>query len=157
MNKAFFRRKIKAFTLMEMLVVIGMFFTISILVLPAAIKEISVSKSDSAVKDVRSAIYLLGQNAFSRFNNKTYGIALFSDRYVTYVGTDLAHAESSDTFSFSREVTISQISLTGNATEIVFPAGSFRPSVTGSFKVGDSITTYQISINAQGLITYSKL
>lgn len=152
-----FSNKLKAFTLTEMLVVIGMFMALTFLVLPVAIQEISTSKADATIKDVRSAIYLLGQNAFTRKNNKTYGIALFNDRYITFTGNSLATADTSDTFDLSREVSISQISLTGGVTEIIFPAGSFKPSVVGGFRVGDSTSGYLLNINAQGLITFTKL
>lgn len=147
----------KAFTLLEVLVVLGITMTLSIMVMPVAISQIQSKTVLNMAEDLSSSLFLYQQNAYSRKNNKSYGISFSTTRYTIFIGNTLASAENFESVDFPSSVTISQISLANSSNEIVYPAGSFKPSTTGTIRLTDGITIYQININSEGLITYTQL
>ena len=150
-------KRLKAFTIIEMLIVLGVLFLLGFLVLPIAVKEIQAGKTDSFIKDLDSALRLLSQDAFSRKNDKDYGIALFSDHYTIFVGPSLSEAEDEIVYEVVDDVVIQNIDLSDSGSEVVFLSGSQKPDVYGSFEIVDLYSIYRFSINKEGLITYIKL
>lgn len=147
----------KAFTIIEVLIVIGVLTVLAFIALPLAIREIQTGKTDSFIRELNSSFRILSQDAFSGKNNKDYGIALLPDSYIIFIGPSLSEAEEQIVYPTADEVIIKNIDLTDSATEIVFTAFSQKPDVHGTFEVGDNYSTYLFDINKEGLITYHKL
>ena len=149
-------RKVAGFTLIELIVVIGIFSMVSMMALPIAIKNIQTTKSDSAMKDLKSAIFLVEQDAFSKKVNQGHGIKFYSHSYVVYTGNSLATATITDTFTQPDDVLFTNINF-GGGSEISFPVGSFRPLSSGSIDVTNGASTYRIQVSSEGTIQSSKL
>lgn len=150
-------RKIKAFTLVEILVVLGMFLGILAIVLPIGVRELQFNKAQNSAFDIESALQLAQSNSFSGLESSKYGIAIFSDRYVFFKGESLSAAVSQDEFRFNNGVTMKNNNLTPSTNEIIFEVGLLKPNVTGYFDVGSSADNYRININKIGLINLEKL
>jgi len=143
----------KAASLFEILVVIGIFSILVVLTFPFSLRLMNQSKADAEAKALSYMLFRQQQDAYSGFKNKPYGIALYSDRYTIFTGNSLATAEYQDTYFFPEPITVSSISLnTGN--ELVFPVNSFRPSAYGYLLVSDSKKSYRIDLTSEGLISY---
>jgi len=150
-------RKYKAFSLLEVILIMGVFLVMTLIFLPVGINELQGNKIDNVVKEVRSLIYTQSQSAYTFKNNKDYGIAFFQDHYIVYTGSSLALAESQTRYDLSKEIKINEINFNNLGTELVFTKGSFRPSTYGSFKIINGGVGYQVTINSEGLLLIAKL
>jgi len=151
------KTKYLAFSLLEVVVVIGIFSAITMFLFPLALNQLQGNRIDAEVKAIKSAISNQAENAFANKNNVNYGIAFFPSHYILYSGETLATAESTDQYDFSPEMSISNINFTNLGSEINFTKGSFRPNTVGSFEIGSDGITYLITINSEGLILFSKI
>ena len=151
------KRDFKAFSLLEVILIMGVFVIMTLIFLPVGINELQGNKIDNVVKEIRSLIYTQSQSAYTFKNNKDYGIALFADHYIVYTGSSLSQADSQTRYDLSSEVKISNINFNNSGSEFVFLKGSFRPNAYGSFKVVSGSLSYQITINSEGLLLISKL
>jgi type II secretory pathway pseudopilin PulG len=151
------KNKFKAFTLLEVVVVLGVFFMITMFLFPIAIGQLQGNKTDIELRSIISAIGNQSENAFTNKANSNYGIAFFSDHYILYTGDNLATAVSKDQYNFNADVIISEINFSNSGSELNFEKGSFRPNTFGSFKIKTGILGYTVTINSEGLIGYSKL
>ncbi len=150
-------RKIKAFTLVEILVVLGMFLGIIAIVLPIGIRELQFNKAQNSAFDIESALHLAQSNSFSGLESSKYGIAIYSDRYVFFQGDSLSTAISQDEFRFYSGVTMKNNTLNPATNEIIFDIGALKPNVNGYFDIGSNVDNYRININNIGLISLQKL
>lgn len=148
-------KKFAAFTLLEVTVVVAVVFAVSIIALPVAINQIQTTRAVSAMKDIRSAIFLISQNAYTQKDDTGYGIAFLESGYIVYKGGSLATATEQDTFNFTSDIVIEAVDFNGS-TELVFPQGSFRPINAGSLNVRNGLEAYTIFISSEGLITSAK-
>jgi type II secretory pathway pseudopilin PulG len=149
--------KVKAFTFLEVVVVMGILVAIALLVLPYTISQIEEARAENQSVSVASELFSQQQDAYAGKNNSAFGVSLEEDAYTVFRGTSLAAAAESTTITLPSGVTIQNISLTGGATEIVFPVNSFRPNVSGSFRLNDGNSVFEVGLNAQGLITVTKI
>jgi len=149
-------KKFSAYTLIEMLVVIAIISVVAIFILPVSINELQKSRLDSTVGDIASELYQFQQNAYARRNNKSYGVAFNQpqQKYTFFIGNSLASAEETSEKILDSKINITQINLSGGATEIVFNAGSFKPSAFGNVFFNDGINSFRLVINSEGLIDY---
>lgn len=152
----FSKHSLKAFSLIEITVVVGIFFFIAILALPMAINQIETTKASTAMKELKSAIFLVEQNAFTEKNNSGYGIGFLTNSYIVFQGDSLATATAQDTYKYSNDVRISNVNF-GSGNEVDFVKGSFRPAVSGSVDIASGSQSYRINISSEGLLTYEKL
>ncbi len=142
-----------AFTMVEIVVVMGLLLAVALIVLPSSMAQIGQASSDSKANDAASLIFSTQQQAYARDNNKDYGIKLNSGSYIYYVGISYGSAEQSNTYALPSGVTISNISLNGGGSEIRFASGSFKTSQYGSFNVSDGSSIYAVKVNKEGLIS----
>ena len=113
--------------------------------------------SDNIVKDVESNIFLYQQNAYSGKNNKSYGVAFSATQYKLFIGESLASAENVENYTFGSNVSITSINLNDGGTEIVFAPSSLKPSAYGSIRFSNGNEAYDLKINREGRIEYSKI
>lgn len=156
MHKQGFRKQLKAFSLIEVSVIIGAFFSISLIALPIAINQIQTTRASTAMKDVKSAMFLTEQDAYTRKDNASYGVAFSEHGYTVFKGASLATATDYDEFDFTTDVIIENVNFNSN-NELVFPVGSFRPQNAGTVEVRNGIESYRITISSEGLITAEKI
>jgi type II secretory pathway pseudopilin PulG len=146
----------RAYTLIEVLLVVGIFTAMALITMPYSINLLQSGRGEDNTKNMVSNMFKQQQDAFSGQSNSAYGISFYSDHYVLYQGASLAGATDTLSINFDRSVTISNISLTGGAIEVNFSKNSLKPSKSGSVTVSDSVNTYLVTINAEGLLSYNK-
>ena len=69
------RKKLFAYTLLEIVVILGVFSGLALVFLPVGIEQLQSNKIENVVKDVQSLIYSQSQSAYAFKDNKSYGIA----------------------------------------------------------------------------------
>ncbi len=143
----------KAASLFETLIVLGIFSLLVMLMFPYSLRLINQKRADAEAKEISYEIFRQQQEAYSGNLDKPYGVAFFSDRIVAFRGASLAQAEASDTIPVSQPIRISNIALS-SGNEVVFSAGAFRPNAFGYVSVTDSQKTYRVEINSEGMISY---
>ena len=143
----------KAASLLEVLIVLAIFSMMVVLTFPFSLQLINKSRADAEVKTLSYVIFRQQQDAYAGLNNKAYGVALYSNRFIIFTGNSLATADSQDTYYLNSPISISSISL-NSGNEIVFNPNSFRSNAHGHLHVSDSQKTYRIDINSEGLISY---
>jgi len=150
-------RSLKAFSLLEVILIMGVFIIMTLIFLPVGINELQGNKIDNVVKELRSLIYTQSQSAYTFKNNKDYGLAFFQDHYIVFTGSSLAQAESETKYDLSGEIKINEINFNNLGSELIFTKGFFKPNTYGSFKVMSGGLAYQVTINSEGLLLISKL
>lgn len=151
------RKKLCAYTLLEILVIIGVTTGLAMIFLPVGIEQIQINKIENVVKDVQSLIYSQSQSAYTYKANKSYGIAFYSNHYIVYSGDSLSQADSQTRYDLSSEIKINNLNFNDSGVELRFAKGTFRPHTFGSFEVSTSYSSYQITINTEGLVLVNKL
>lgn len=151
------KKSFKAFSLLEVVVMLGIFIAMILILFPIAINQLQGNKIDLEVRSLKSAMSNQAEYAFANKDNKNYGVAFFNDHYIVYSGNTLATADTTDRYDFSEDINISEINFNNLGSEINFAKGTFRPNTTGSFHINSDGSGYQININSEGLITYTKL
>lgn len=149
--------KLKAYSLIEIVVVLGIFFIMVAIALPLGIRELGVNKAQNSAFDIESALSLAQSNSYSNYKDSSYGVALFPDRYIVFNGLSLSTASNTDTFYLNYGVNITNINLNPDTTEIVFNKGELKANTNGFFDLGSYEDYYRISINSEGLINIFKL
>jgi type II secretory pathway pseudopilin PulG len=143
----------KAASLFEILVVIGIFSILVVLTFPFSLRLMNQSKADAEAKTLAYMIFRQQQDAFAGLQNKAYGVSLTGNGFTVFTGNSLATADSQETYYFNEPISLSTLSL-NNGNEIVFPVNSFRPNSNGYVLVSDSKKSYRIDITSEGLISY---
>ena len=151
------RKRFKAFTLIEILIVLGMFLGILVIVLPIGIRELQFNKAQNTAYDIESSLHLAQSNSFSGLDSSSYGIAIFNDHYIFFKGDSLSTAVSQDEFRYNNGVSIKNNVLTPATTEVIFQNGSLKANCEGSFDIGSDVDNYRLTINKIGLISLIKL
>jgi Tfp pilus assembly protein FimT len=149
--------RLKAFTLLEVIVIIGAFLALTLIFLPIGIEQLQTNKIDIVVKDIKSLIYNQSQKAFAFKESKSYGMAFFTDHYIVFSGDTLATADSQSRIDLSREISITNISFNDAGNELRFEKGGFRPHTYGSFQITTGDATYKLTINSEGLLLVEKI
>lgn len=146
----------KAASLFETLVVMGIFSMMVVLTFPFSMQLINRSRADAEAKTIAYMLFRQQQDAYAGLQQNSYGIAFFSDRYTVFTGERLSDATYQDTYYFTQPIRISSIQLSvGN--EITFPVGEFRAGAFGHITISDSRSTYRLEINSEGMISYYAL
>jgi type II secretory pathway pseudopilin PulG len=151
------KSRLRAYTLIEIIIVIAVFTALGFLALPVAIREIQVGKVDSYVKDVRSAIELAALDSFSGKDELSHGVKINPDSIVIYAGPNYSEAIDELILEVPMNVSITNISLNDSSDEFIFPLGDIRPSAHGTFQVSDDYSTFEFEINREGLLVISKI
>lgn len=144
----------KGVSLLEVLVVIGIFSVALMMTFPYSLKLINQNRADSAAKQVAYELFHQQQDAYSGSGGKDYGVAFYSDHIVSFVGASVASAESTFSIPIESPVLINESNFAGT-NEVLFHTGSFRPVKPGYLTLTDSTKVFRITINNEGLISYS--
>lgn len=147
-------RQPKAFTLIEVLVFVGILLMLTGFAVVVALPQIKRTRGDGVAKELTSAIYSVQQSAYSGLEGKSHGVRFGTTTYDVFVGDSWDQKETFETFTLSSGGEILGISLTGGVAEIVFEAESIFPSAYGELVVEGSPSNYYIVVNSAGLIDY---
>jgi prepilin-type N-terminal cleavage/methylation domain-containing protein len=150
-------KKLKAYTLLELIVAMGIFTIISAVLIPFTVNFLKSNSAKSAATDLSSLIYSYQQESYGGNNSKSYGFKFSNTSYTLFVGSSFAAAESTEVINLPAGITISSLNLTGGATEMVFTSGSIKPSTNGTIRITDEFVTYEIQINQEGFINIIRI
>lgn len=148
--------RLSAFTLVEMLVFLGILLIISGFAVVLSLPQLAAIKGEGSVKELSSAIFTQQQSAFSGLSGKAYGIRFNTNSYDLFVGESWAARESSENFTITTGGEITAISLNNGSSEIVFATESFFPNTDGEIIVTEGSQQFAVLVNNQGLIDYEK-
>ncbi len=146
-----------AYTLVELLVVMGIFLSSTLVLIPFSLNKIQEVKVSTKAIEMTSDIFETQQRAYVAKSNSSYGIKLNSNNYIIYFGNDLATSTDFDQFNLPNNISIVNINLSPSSTEIQFAKNSLFPTQSGSFDLTDGINTYRIQINKEGNIYYEEV
>ncbi|WKZ30833.1 MAG: prepilin-type N-terminal cleavage/methylation domain-containing protein [Candidatus Dojkabacteria bacterium] len=143
--------KYKGFTLIEIVVVIGIMIAAFAVVFPLTVSQIRENKLISTAEEVAGAIFEAQQYAYNKKNGLGYGIKFNSDSYEYISGANYNEAVADDLFTIESGVDVTE-SLFGTKTDIFFQPGSVRPDDPGEITISDGALTVTVSINSEGAI-----
>lgn len=142
----------KGFSLVEVVLILGLFGIIAVIFIPFSIRQLTFSKLESSSKQMSSSIYLFQQYGASRKNDSSHGVAFNYGSYTLFEGDSLSTASYTEIYDLPSGTNINSINLTNSANEIVFEKGEFKPDEYGYVRVSDGSDSYRIVINKEGLI-----
>ena len=145
----------KAFTLIEMLIVIAILLSATVIVIPVSVRQLQNIRSNAKARELSSHIFSVQQDSYSGLKDKIYGMAFYPNRYEIFTGANRGSADTIDSFLLPNNIILSNIDFNGT-NELVFVKGGFRPNFAGSLNVYDGVTSYNILITTEGAIWYTK-
>jgi Tfp pilus assembly protein FimT len=148
------KKKIKGFSLFEIIITLGILLIITTVVFPVAVNKAGRSKLESYANQIVTDLYFQQQRSSNK--NIDQGILIQSNRYILFDGVSYATSSESDVKNLPANMQISSITLTGG-TEIQFEKGSFKPTTYGSFILSDGVFSFRVYINREGLISYEEV
>lgn len=151
------RRNLEAFTLFEVIIVLGIVLIISLVAIPIGISEFRTNKVENTAIDMRSLVQSSQQNAYTRKNDSSYGIRFNSESFDLFQGESVATATSVETIELENGVYIENVNLSNALNEFYFPAGELMPDATVSIDISDGAKSFRLEINSEGLINTYRL
>jgi len=149
--------KYKAFTFLEIVVVMGILVAVALISLPLTYATVVQSNAEAFMREVNSGFFYQQQQASSGSGGEDYGIAFEDDSVILFTGNSLASATDSQEVEFPSGLALDSIALTNDATEIVFASQQFRPDESGYIDFTDTSFRHRLQINTEGLIEYIKV
>lgn len=150
-------KTMSAFTLMEIIVVIGLFVVIVGIVFPMSLRQISQNELSSTTQVLTSDIFTQQQKAHAGENDQSYGINFSGGSYEIYTGDSYVGATEKETMDIPSEFSITSISFSDSNNDLNFSKGEFFPDAAGFVRISDSTDTYDVVINSEGAIYYEKV
>jgi prepilin-type N-terminal cleavage/methylation domain-containing protein len=147
----------KGFTLVELVVVMGIMSIIGAFILPLTATDVKSNNAKNAANNLTSLLYSYQSSAYSGKDNKSYGLAFDVTGYTLFIGSSLATAESTERINLDSGIYIYTISLTNSSNEIVFSPNSIKPLNYGEIRVSSENGVYGVSINQEGFIDYYRI
>lgn len=139
---------------MEIMIVIGILAVISLIVLAFFndYRKVQGIRQDGEL--VETLLFKARNNALSSKGAYEFGIHFASSSVVVFQGsTYTAGASTNQTFSLTPSVTVSNLSLTGGAMDIVFDKLTGQPSKSGTITLTSTSGGVKvITVYATGLI-----
>lgn len=145
------------FTLLEVIVVLGVLAIVSTAVMPFAINTIASDTVQQTALDLESAIFQQQQYARTGKDGEAWGVLIESDKYTLFQGEDVSSDPDPLTIQLSSEVTLVTTSGFDSGQDIVFMQNEFAPTGEQTLNVVGEQVTYQIKIYPTGLIDVYKL
>lgn len=144
-------KNLNGFTLLEIVVTLGIMMTFALIVFPVGISKSKKTKLESYASQLATDIHYQQQR--SSLRGIATGVSLGVNTYTLFDGNSLATATDTDVKQYPTNIRITSIALS-TSNEILFPAGKFKPTVYGSLVLTDGNNIMNIYINQEGLVGY---
>jgi type II secretory pathway pseudopilin PulG len=146
--------KYLAMSLMETILVLGLFAVIATMAIPVGLNQLKRETSKSQASELLSNIFLMQQNSYSGKDSGEFGVFLEEDHYTLYEGPDYSNALWTFVVDFTDGATIDDFSLSGGGQEVHFSQNLLEPNVFGTVGIN---SIYQLSINTEGSLDLETL
>ncbi len=144
----------RAFTLVELMVVIGLFAIIAGFAVPVSISQIARNRAIDVAAEITSNMFLFQQNSYSKKDNKRYGFRINESNYEIIISDNGTIDEGDEFIKYDYPDRVSVEPFVESTDEIMFNYGSFRPSENMSFYVNYGSSSVIVEINSEGLLNY---
>ncbi|HRX43714.1 MAG TPA: prepilin-type N-terminal cleavage/methylation domain-containing protein [Candidatus Dojkabacteria bacterium] len=144
-------KKLKGFSLLEIIVTLGIMMLFAGIVFPVGVNKSQKTKLESYASQLVTDIYYQQQR--SSYKNISSGVSLGVNSYILFDGDSLSTATYTEVKQFPSNTRITSIALTAS-NEILFSAGEFKPTVYGTLVLTDGTNTVEVYINREGLVGY---
>lgn len=151
-------KPLKGFTLIEVIMVVTLLASTIGLVTAWTLTSLKRAELQSTTEVIVGILRKQQTSAMSSKGNLDHGIRLESDQYTIFAGPDYAtsSANSRQTFSMPNQLTISNITLAGGGSDLIFNKASGETAQDGTLSIthtslSESMT---ISVNTLGLIDW---
>lgn len=150
-------KQIQGFTLIEIVLAIGIVTLIGGVVL-SSLSQFRTRKSlDAAVEETLSAFSRAHLDSISSLNEKEYGVHIESDKVVYFIGPTYGATETTNSiYKLVSAIEIANIALAGGGNDVLFNRLSGGTNQDGTFEIraksNNSIKTIVI-INGTGAIS----
>lgn len=138
----------KGFTLVEVVIVLGIFGLILAIGLPVGIDAYRNYLLTSENRNLMSVLRRAEEFAFSNKNESDYGVYLEGNNFVLFKGSSFAGRDENYDEEYPREPSV----LIGGFTEIVFSRNSGNPNATATIVLSNNLASQSIDINEEGAI-----
>lgn len=138
----------RAFTLIEILIIISIALIILALTIPMGVKFFQSQNLDETVNDILETLRRAQNQALTQKNDSSFGVKFLSDSYILFQGDsfDFRVQSEDEVFDLRSGINISGID------EIVFAKSTGIPNVSGTMTLSSNNETKNININSQGRI-----
>lgn len=143
------------FTLLEIIISIGVLTLISSLALVSFINSRNVREVAISGQDVISVLRLAQSKALGGEDNSAWGIHLEQGQSVLFRGISYVGATFTQNFPLPARLEIANISLTGGGSDVIFKRITGRTDQAGSFEVrvqGATTVFFSVSIDGSGKV-----
>lgn len=141
--------KYLGFTLIEVILVIGVITGIGAFVVPTTVTQIYFSRADSMANVIASSIYAQQQYSYNGYENNEYGIKVESNRLILYTGNTY------DTRIYEKVINANGVELypnLGGSDIIHFDNSSLKPTKSGTIRSQYGGVYVDVVINSEGLV-----
>lgn len=146
----------KGFTIIEILIVIVVLTIIATIVASAFSRFNNNQSLQSATAQIVSVLDEARSKTLASYDNSVYGVHLQSDKTVLFKGEVFSPSSSDNKdFIFSSKISISDISLSGGESEIIFKRLMGKTDHSGTITlslISDSSKFKTITIQPSGII-----
>jgi len=145
------KKKLKAFSIFEILVTLGIIMLLAALVFPLTLQKIQDTKLNGYASQLSTDIYFQQQESYYKASPR--GISFSSNGYTIFDGENLATATETSYKEFPRNISVTPVDFS-SGSEFYFAEEEFKPSSSGYIHMSDGFNTVNIYVNREGLVYY---
>ncbi len=144
----------KGFTLLELLISVGILALIGTLSLVSFINSRNIRDLVTSGQNILSVLREAQSRTLAREDNSVWGTRLEQNRFILFRGSSFAASTSTQTYNLPSGIEIVNINLSGGGQEITFGRLDGRTLQTGSFevKIRGGTQTFSISVDSSGKV-----
>ncbi|KXK08714.1 MAG: hypothetical protein UZ20_WS6002000718 [candidate division WS6 bacterium OLB21] len=144
----------KAYTTIEIVIVLAILMAIALILIPITVSGITKTNANNYLKDISSRLFDQQIASYSGKNSSAHGIAFEQEKAILFTGTSLIAATDTVDLVYPTRLSLQQTDLVGGTDQIVFLEGNYRPVAYGSVSLTDGDQIYRLEINSEGMIDY---
>jgi len=146
--KVYRNERCRGFTILELLLVLTVAFSITALTTPVGIRFFQTQSLDEATAGIFETMRRSHNQAVFQKNDSAFGVKFLSGSYVLFQGSSYVGRIQSEDENFSLSVGIT----TSGIDEVVFAKQTGTPSTVGTITITSGNDSQALTINAGGKI-----
>jgi len=152
-----FKKKYKAFSLIEIVMVLALFATLAVVSLPIGLTQLKKDTTHSQASNLLSTIFVMQQNAYNGKSSGEFGIYFTANGYYIYEGVDYNNSSWSEYTDLEGATNVSVISFDNSSNEMHFTKGELLPNTFGNVIINNSNINYSVEVNKEGVLDIERL